>query len=159
MSRPPSFMPARGKSPYLLARNPIYRAMAKKPMTAITQTDVYLPAQLAFKAALEGTVTASDRDDLAVMCNIIMILAEKHCTQADLDDAIAAQHAINRADKRALDGERWHLDTEGCKAIIQALSTHEQQVSQLGQVEVTDAVLTMNQRRLKGQSFKLGAQQ
>lgn len=152
-----NFIPARGKPVELLARNPVFRAMARKPMKASMRNDVELPAQVAFKSVQEGTANDVDRESLACMCNVIMVLAEKHCSQADLDDAIAAQMAIVRADRRAAQGKRWNFDGEGRLAMIQALATHQQQITQLGQVAITDAMLEILDRKAKGHVFTVGA--
>ena len=151
-----SFTPARGKSIDLLARNPIFRALARKPMAAKQRVGVELPAQIAFASIQGGTGTESYIEDLSVLANIIMILAEIHCTPADLASAIDAQLAIMRAHERAARGKSWQFDGPGIQAIIQALATHQQQITQLGQVAVVDAMLVMQQRMSRGQVFKLG---
>jgi hypothetical protein len=153
-----TFIPARGKSVQLLARNPVFRAIARNPMNTAMRNNVELPAQIAFKSVQEGAANDADRTALATMCNVIMVLAEKHCSQSDLDDAIEAQMAIVRADRRAAQGKHWNFDGEGRLAMIQALATHQQQITQLGQVAITDAMLEVLDRKAKGQVFTVGAE-
>lgn len=153
-----TFIPARGKPVQLLARNPVYRAMARNPVKTSARNNLQLPAQLAFQSVQDGIGTDEDRWHLVHMCNIIMVLAEKHCSKDDHDRAIEAQMAIVRADRRTAQGKHWNFDGEGRMAMIQALATHQQQVTQLGQVAVTDAALEILDRQAKGRVFKVGAE-
>lgn len=150
-----NFIPAQGKPLSMLARNPIFRAMARRPMPERQRVNVELPAHAALWRISNGTPATGDRDELAVMANVIMVLAEKHCSADDLGDAIAAQNAILRADHRATQGKPWNFDGPGRMAMLQALSTHQQQITQLGQVCITDAMLTIMERVDKGQVFKI----
>ena len=143
--------------PDLLYRNPIFMAMMPKTMRQAQQVDLSLAAREAFESVQRGTACADDRETLAGVSNVVMVLAEKHCAQDDLDAAYAAQAALLRADVRALEGKRWNFDGEGRMAMIQALATHQQQVTQLGQVAITDAALEIMNRQDRGMVFKVGA--
>jgi len=78
------------------------------------------------------------------------VLASKHLSAADLDDQLAAQDALLRADGRALTGKAWNFDGEGRMAMLVAIDAHEQQIAVLGQALVTDALLTVMDMRANG---------
>ena len=138
------------KSTALLARNPVFRAVGRKPMEASRQTDLALAARMAFESVQRGTANDADRDTLVCMVNVAMVLANKHLSAADLDDQLAAQDALLRADGRALTGKAWNFDGEGRRAMLVAIDAHEQQIALLGQAYVTDALLTVMDMRAKG---------
>lgn len=151
MSRPAmTFVQTRSnKRAELLARNPVFRALGRKPMTAANQTD------LAFDSVQRGTADAGDRYTLVCMTNVHMILCEKHCSPSDLADALTAQEALLRADGRVLQGKRWNFDGEGRAAMLTAIHAHQQLIAQLGQAAITDALLTMRERRARGQVHRV----
>ena len=138
------------KSTALLARNPVFRAVGRKPMEASRQTDLALAARMAFESVQRGTANDADRDTLVCLVNVAMVLANKHLSAADLDDQLAAQDALLRADGRALTGKAWNFDGEGRRAMLVAIDAHEQQIALLGQAYVTDALLTVMDMRAKG---------
>ena len=138
------------KSTALLARNPVFRAVGRKPMEASRQTDLALAARIAFESVQRGTANDADRDTLVCLFNVAMVLASKHLSTADLDDQLAAQDALLRADGRALTGKAWNFDGEGRRAMLVAIDAHEQQIALLGQALVTDALLTVMDMRAKG---------
>lgn len=135
----------------LLARNPVFRALGRKPMAATRQTDLALAARIAFESVQRGTANEADRDTLVCLVNVSMVLASKHLSQSDLDAQLAAQDALLRADGRALSGKAWNFDGEGRRAMLVAMDAHEQQIAQLGQAYVTDALLTVREMRAAGQ--------
>lgn len=139
----------------LLARNPVFRALGRKPMTAANQTDLALAAHMAFDSVQRGTADAGDRDTLVCMTNVHMTLCEKHCSPSDLADALTAQEALLRADGRVLQGKRWNFDGEGRAAMLTAIHAHQQLIAQLGQAAITDALLTMRERRARGQVHRV----
>lgn len=141
----------------LLARNPVFRAMGRKPMTATRQTDLALAARIAFDSVQRGTANEADRDTLVCMVNVSMVLASKHCGADDLAAVLAAQDALLRADDRQAQGKRWNFDGEGRTAILAALDIHEQQIAQLGQAYITDALLTVREMRAAGHVHKVEA--
>lgn len=141
----------------LLARNPVFRAVGRKPMETTRQTDLALAARMAFESVQRGTANDADRDTLVCMVNVAMVLASKHLSTADLDDQLAAQDALLRADGRVLQGKRWNFDGEGRTAILRAIDAHEQQIAQLGQAYVTDALLTVMEMRAKGEVHRVVA--
>lgn len=149
------FVAARGKPAHLLARNPVFRAFGGAPMTPGQQTDLALAARIAFDSVRKGQCTEADRDTLACMVNVAMVLAERHCSQAELDAALAAQEAMLRADGRAQQGMRWMFDGTGLAAFTRILDVHEQQVALLGRAEVTAAVLEVGERRARGQVHRV----
>ncbi|MCF8156695.1 MAG: hypothetical protein K9K35_11870 [Rhodoferax sp.] len=51
---------------------------------------------------------------------------------------------------RQLTGKAWNFDGEGRRAMLVAIDAHEQQIAQLGQAYVTDALLTVMDMRAKG---------
>ena len=134
----------------LLARNPVFRAIGRKPMEATRQTDLALAARIAFESVQRGTANDADRDTLVCLVNVAMVLANKHLSADDLDDQMAAQDALLRADGRVLTGKAWNFDGEGRRAMLVAIDAHEQQIAQLGQAYVTDALLTVMDMRAKG---------
>lgn len=138
------------KNTAMLARNPVFRAVGRKPMEASRQTDLALAARMAFESVQRGTANDADRDTLVCMVNVAMVLASKHLSAADLDDQLAAQDALLRADGRALTGKAWNFDGEGRRAMLVAIDAHEQQIAVLGQALVTDALLTVMDMRANG---------
>jgi hypothetical protein len=138
------------KNTAMLARNPVFRALGRKPMEASRQTDLALAARMAFESVQRGTANDADRDTLVCMVNVAMVLASKHLSAADLDDQLAAQDALLRADGRALTGKAWNFDGEGRRAMLVAIDAHEQQIALLGQALVTDALLTVMDMRANG---------
>jgi uncharacterized protein YjbI with pentapeptide repeats len=107
----------------------------------------------------EAGVTTRDMLDKATIAkanlrgadlSVAMVLASKHLSTADLDDQLAAQDALLRADGRALTGKAWNFDGEGRRAMLVAIDAHEQQIALLGQALVTDALLTVMDMRAKG---------
>jgi hypothetical protein len=138
------------KNTAMLARNPVFRALGRKPMEASRQTDLALAARMAFESVQRGTANDADRDTLVCMVNVAMVLASKHLSAADLDDQLAAQDALLRADGRALTGKAWNFDGEGRMAMLVAIDAHEQQIALLGQALVTDALLTVMDMRANG---------
>lgn len=141
----------------LLARNPVFRALGRKPMQASRQVDLALAARIAFDSAQRGTANEADRDTLVTMVNVAMVLASKHCGADDLATVLAAQSAVLRADDRQAQGKRWNFDGEGRSAILVTLDIHEQQIAQLGQAYITDALLTVREMRAAGQVHKTRA--
>lgn len=150
-----TFIPAKNKRPDLIARNPIFRAMAPKTMAVNCQTDLSLPTRIAFESTQRGTANDVDRDTLVCMVNVSMVLAEKHCSEADLDATLEAQDALLRADSRVLLGKPWNFDGPGRTAMLHALSIHEQLIAQLGRVALSDALIEVQTRRLRGQVHKV----
>ena len=138
------------KNTAMLARNPVFRAVGRRPMEASRQTDLALAARMAFESVQRGTANDADRDTLVCMVNVAMVLASKHLSAADLDDQLAAQDALLRADGRALTGKAWNFDGEGRRAMLVAIDAHEQQIALLGQALVTDALLTVMDMRANG---------
>jgi hypothetical protein len=146
-----SFIPARNKPLTMLARNPVFKVFAAgKHMAQPQQTNLALDAREAFDSVEHGTGDAYHRDILAGTANVVMVLAEKHCAPQDLDAAKAAQSALLRADCRLLIGKRWNFDGEGRTAILRMLDAHEQMLATFGQAELTDALLTVMERRARG---------
>jgi hypothetical protein len=138
------------KNTAMLARNPVFRAIGRKPMEASRQTDLALAARIAFESVQRGTANDADRDTLVCLVNVAMVLANKHLSADDLDDQLTAQDALLRADGRVLTGKAWNFDGEGRRAMLVAIDAHEQQIAQLGQAYVTDALLTVMDMRAKG---------
>ncbi len=145
------FMRAPSKPVDLLARNPIFKAMGRAPMAPHKQLDLALAARLAFESIQRGRASEADRDTLACMVNVVMVLAEKHCSQVELDAALLAQRALLRGDGRVLEGARWNFDGEGRRALLDILDIHEQQIAALGQTAITEALLEIRARMDRGQ--------
>lgn len=139
----------------LLARNPVFRALGRKNMPIAGQVDLALAARRAFESAQLGTFNAADLDTLVGTSNVCLVLAEKHCIAADVEACKAAQAAILRADARVLDGKSWNFDGEGRLAWLDLLDIHEQLIALLGQSALTDAVLTVINRRSKGHVVRI----
>ena len=138
-----------------LYRNPVFRAFMPRQMRQAQQVDLALAAREAFESTQKGTANGYDRDILAGTANVVMVLAEKHCVQADLDAAVAAQEALLRADARALNGKSWNFDGEGRVAMLHLLNAHEQMLATFGPAALTDALLTVIDRRAAGQVYQL----
>ena len=149
------FAQAQQTRPELLYRNPIFRALMPKTMRQAQQVDLSLAARQAFESVQRGTGDDDDRDILAGTSNVVMVLAEKHCAPDDLEAALAAQAALLRADVRALEGKRWNFDAPGRLAVIAMLDAHEQMLAAFGGAELTDALLTVLQRRATGQMHRI----
>ncbi|MGK3946624.1 hypothetical protein ABK046_50725, partial [Streptomyces caeruleatus] len=56
---------------------------------------------------------------------------------------------------RVLQGKRWNFDGEGRASLLRAIDAHEQQIAQLGQGLVTDALLTVMEMRAAGQVHRV----
>jgi len=149
------FAQAQQTRPELLYRNPIFKAMMPKHMRQAQQVSLALDARQAFESVQRGTGTDDDRDILAGTSNVVMVLAEKHCAQDDLDAAFAVQAALLRADVRAMEGKRWNFDATGRLAIIAMLDAHEQMLAAFGGAELTDALMTVMHRRAAGQVHRI----
>lgn len=150
-----NFIPAPRKDLSLIVRNPIFKSMGRAPMQATKQVDLALASRLAFQSIQRGKCTEADRDTLACMVNVCMVLAEHHCSPEDLAVILAAQEGMLRADGRVLNGKRWNFDAEGRTSMLDAMDVHEQLIAQLGQTAVTDAMLEVMQRRAKGQVHRV----
>ena len=150
-----TFGPAPRKPLRLIARNPVYQAFARKPMPQSLQATQSIDVRLSYAKAISGDADKNDREALAGMANVIMVLAEKHCVPADLEAAQAAQMALLRADGRAMQGKTWNFDGEGRAAILAAMDLFEDMVATLGQGAVADALLTVLERAAKGQVHRV----
>lgn len=135
----------------LIARNPVFKAFGRVPMAKDKQVDLALAARLAFESVQRGTFSANDRDTLACVVNVGMVLADKHCSAYDLRIATDAQDAMLRADRRVLEGKAWNFDGQGRQQMLDALDLHEQQIEALGYAAITDAILTMRDMRARGE--------
>lgn len=150
-----TFIQAPKKAHALLYRNPVFKAFMPKVMRQAQQVDLALSAREAFESVQKGTGTEDDRDILAGTANVVMVLAEKHCVQADLDAAIAAQDALLRADCRAADGKRWGFDGVGRIDMVHMLDAHEQMLACFGHAALTTALLEVMDRRARGQVHRI----
>lgn len=150
-----NFIPAPQKRQALLLRNPVFKAFGRSPMAQHKQVDLALAARVAFESVQHGTCNEADRDTLACVTNVCMVLAETHCSADDLATALASQEAMLRADGRALQGKRWNFDGEGRSAMLAVLDIHEQLIAQLGQTAVTEALMEIMQRRARGQVHRV----
>ena len=113
------------------------------------------PLRLIARNAIQGDATQADREALAGMANVIMVVAEKHCTPGDLDAAQAAQMALMRADGRALQGKTWNFDSEGRAAVVAAMDMFEDIVARLGYGIITEALVTVLERKERGQVHRV----
>lgn len=152
-----NFIPAPKKDPALIMRNPIFKSLYRDPMAAAKQDDLALLARLAFDSIQRGKGNVYDRDNLACVVNVCMVLAEWHCSPDDLAAIIAAQEGMLRADGRVLQGKRWNFDAEGRAAMLGALDIHEQLIAALGQSVVSDALMEVLTRRANGQAHQVVA--
>ena len=138
----------------LLARNPVVQALARLPMSKSVQTTHAIEARLSYKATTEGKATPTDRDCLAGVCNVVMLLTEKHCAPEDLSHAIDAQNAIIRANLRFKQGQTWNFDGEGIKAMLDVLDMFEDLIALLGEDEVALALITLLNRIRHGDYYE-----
>lgn len=152
-----NFIPAPRKNPALVLRNPVFKSLHRDPMTAAKQQNLALVARLAFDTIQRGKGNVYDRDNLACVVNVCMVLAEQHCGPEDLEAILDAQDGMLRADGRVMQGKRWNFDAEGRAAMLAALDIHEQLIAQLGQAAVTDALLEVMTRRADGQVHRVVA--
>lgn len=139
----------------LLARNPVFRALGRVPMSAEKRTDLLIASRIAYASVDKGQGTEADRDTLACMVNVAMVLAEKHLVGDDLESILSAQRAMLRADVRAAEGKRWGFDGEGRAAMLRALDMHDQMAEQFGWAYITDALLTVRERMADGQVHRI----
>jgi hypothetical protein len=150
-----NFIQAPRKPLRLIARNPVYQAFAKKPMPQSLQATQAIDVRLSYANAISGDATRDDREALAGMANVIMVLAEKHCIAADLEAAQAAQMALLRADGRAMQGKTWNFDGDGRAALLDAMDLFEDMVARMGYGAVTEALVTVLERAAKGQVHRV----
>lgn len=159
MSRMTFVQNRQNKRADLLARNPVFRAMGRRPMSTEKRTDLLIASRVAFAAVDTGKGNDADRDTLACMVNVCMVLAEKHLIGADLEAILDAQRALLRADVRVAEGKRWGFDGEGRAAMLRALDMHDQMAEQFGWAYITDALLTVRERMAAGQAHRIVATQ
>lgn len=138
----------------LLARNPVFRALGRKPMATSKQDDLIITCTHALDAVKAGTGTAADRDTLVCMVNVSMVIASKHCEADNLRQILHAHDALLRADARTAQGLRWNFDGEGREAMRVAVILHQHMVEQFGQAYIVDAVLTQREMRAAGHIHK-----
>ena len=150
-----NFIPAPRKNPALILRNPIFKSLHRAPMTEDKQQNLALVSRLAFDTIQRGKGNVYDRDNLACVVNVCMVLAERHCSPEDLDTILSAQDGMLRADGRVLLGKRWNFDADGRAAMLAALDIHEQLIAQLGQTAVTEALMEIIARRASGQVHRV----
>lgn len=150
-----TFIQAPKRSAALLYRNPVFRAFMPQTMRPAQKLDLSLTAREAFESVQTGVGTEDDRDILAGTANVVMVLAERHCVQADLDAAIAAQEAVLRADCRGADGKRWGFDGEGRVAMVHMLDAHEQMLDTFGYAALTAALVEVMDRSARGQVHRI----
>lgn len=134
-----------------LVSNPVYRALNRAPLSGSQQTDLALAARLAFECTRRGQASEADRDTLACMVNVSLVLSERHCSPVEVEVTKLTQEALLRADGRALEGLRWGLDGQGLQAITAILDMHEQQIALVGREAVAGAVLEVRARMARGQ--------
>jgi hypothetical protein len=152
MSRHTFIQTPTNKRAELIARNSVFKAFGRVPMAPAKQVDLALAARLAFESVQRGTFSVNDRDTLACVVNVGMVLADKHCSAYDLTTATDAQEAMLRADRRVLEGKAsWNFDGLGRQQMLNALDLHEQQIAALGYAAITDALLTMREMRARGE--------
>lgn len=135
----------------LIAANPVYQAFARKPIPASLRCTQAIDARLAYDAVTKGTATPDDYQTLGSLANLIMILAEKHCTPDDLATAHAAQKAVLAAQARWLDGKAWNFDMAGRKAMVAGLDMFEDMAERIGYGAVTLALVEIIKRERRGQ--------
>lgn len=145
-----TFVQAPAKPVHLIARNPIYRALGRKPIAKDKWTGLSLDARLAFQRVQIGAGTLDDRVTLACTVNVSMVLAEKHCTNEVLGTTLAARDAIGRADARMAQGKAYNFDGPGRLEMLRVLDVHDQLIAELGQAAITDSILEMRQRKARG---------
>jgi hypothetical protein len=150
------FMPVRAKKLDLIYRNPIFKSMGRKPMTDAKQTDLKLAAEVALHSVRASTGNEADRDTLSCVANVCMVLAENHYTAVELAVAQDAQAAILRADARRLAGKGWGFDGPGWAALLALVDVHDQQIEQLGQTAVVEAMQEIMARRARGLVYQAG---
>lgn len=151
-SRP---MPQRSRR--ALLGNPVYKALAAKPMAASIQLDQAIDVRMAFEQVVQGKATWSDRQSIAGVSNCVAMLAATHCVPADQAAAEAAQMAILRADARLLHGgaSTWNFDGPGRQAVLQMLDIFEQLIAQLGRLQVIEALISVIDHVKRGHTHQI----
>jgi len=150
-----TYAPAQRRSNRALIGNPIYQALARKPMADSLQRMQAIDARMAFDATCAGRATQDDRETLAGLANCVMVLAERNCIPADLQTAQDAQMALLRADARKQQGKTWNFDGEGRQQMLAALTFFEQMVATIGQGEVSMALMIVMDRTRAGQVHRI----
>jgi hypothetical protein len=141
---------------HLIARNPVFQAFSRRPMSKELQATQCIDARMAYTAIVNGAGTSDDRETLAGVVNCVAILAEKHCSPADIEIAEQSHWAMMRADGRALEGKAWNFDGTGRTAMLAALELFEDMAARMGQGAIADALLTVIERVAKGQVHGVG---
>jgi hypothetical protein len=138
------------KSLELICRNPIFKALGKKPMAPAKQVGLALAAIQAFDNTQRGVADVADRDTLACTTNVVMVLCETHGSDVDLAAAEAARDALERADTRKRQGKAWNLDGVGITAFKHVLRRHDELIAELGQTAIVAAILEIRHRNADG---------
>ena len=139
----------------MLQRNPIAAALVNKPLSSKQITDLQMMAEQCLDEALHGdrnTVTFY-RSGLAEVANLCYLLGVEHYNDPSIGEE--AQKALLRADARHADGKNWALDGPGIEAVKDAVYAQGQMLRELGQGDVTNAILTAMAKLKAGQVHRL----
>jgi hypothetical protein len=150
---------AKGKKPRrvfskdeLLRFNPVRRATRHLPIARGDQTDILIMAYDALDAIRGGRAGPDDPQALATAANCSMVLCELGVGAEYLEDAIAAQDAILKAQARQNQGHNFNFTHAEKERVVTLLDLFSQQVQLTTLDQLARAVTIMNERREAGQA-------
>lgn len=125
----------------MLTGNPIWRALAKSPVSAKTQTTIGLASRKALYALTNGYGQFENFNELLVTGYAAIGLAEQGYGKDLLREFNAALVSILTCRLRAINGEAYGLSEEEAQSIEVLLELHEQQVQLAGKAELAAAII------------------
>ena len=135
----------------MLSGNPIWRALAKEPISQKTQISIGLAGRKALYALSNGAGEFEHCKELMVTAYAGIYLAEQGYGEELLDDFFAALAVVSDCRNRARSGGPYSLDENDVRKVDVLLDLHEQQ---LGLAEKADlAAAIVESYRRAGDSF------
>lgn len=148
------FGPPPRKPLRLIAKNPVYQAFAAKPMAQDLQLTQGIDARLSFEAVSRGDYTRDDLETLESLVNLVMVLTETHCSEADQAAADDGLQAMLRALLRAQEGKPFNFDGPGRLAMMRVMDMFDELATQIGHGQIALALIEVRQRVADGMTLK-----
>ncbi|MFM0608706.1 hypothetical protein PQR05_29670 [Paraburkholderia sediminicola] len=127
------------------------------PLDTQERRDVAITFLVALDRMVKGKANADDLGYLGFMCNTARMLCERGFVEDGMDDVIAAQEALMRADERARRGAGLALDGDGIRVVREAYWIHEAQIEVAGRGHLLAAGKEVTRRQLAGDILELAA--
>ena len=128
-------------SVFVMAGNPVWKAFANKPVDALTQVRVAIPARGAYDEIILGRGTFSHVYELFLASSAGLALCEQgYGSDLEQDFRLARQAAVDMK-SRYSQSHPVALSEAERLAILQMLDLHEQQVAMASKSEVASAIV------------------